>query len=171
VAKPITPLVVRLIDAVSCTFLNFFSLGIKIGVGSVSELVQRILKSPQVLRRIKTMALLVIDECGMLSAELFRKTSEVFKAVRGNDAFMGGVVVLLIGDFRQLQPVPSLTLNANGELQRIINHYVFEDKELWNEARFDMYTLMKSWRFDNDPVMGRFMSLLKDHVTSRQPNG
>ncbi len=56
-------------------------------------------------RRIKQTQILAIDEISMISADLFDILDQVFRAVRENDQPMGGLQLLLFGDFLQLPPV------------------------------------------------------------------
>jgi len=56
-------------------------------------------------RRIKQTQILAIDEISMISAELFEILDQVFRAVRENEKPMGGLQILLFGDFLQLPPV------------------------------------------------------------------
>lgn len=66
-------------------------------------------KFARVRRKIRRARALAIDEISMISAEVFDLLNKVFQAVRENDKPMGGIQILLFGDFLQLPPV-----NRNG---------------------------------------------------------
>lgn len=62
-------------------------------------------KFSRVRRKIKQAKALAIDEVSMISREVFEILNKVFQAVRENDKPMGGIQILLFGDFLQLPPV------------------------------------------------------------------
>ncbi len=59
----------------------------------------------RVRRKIKQAKALAIDEVSMISREVFEILNQVFQAVRENNKPMGGIQMLLFGDFLQLPPV------------------------------------------------------------------
>ena len=62
-------------------------------------------KFSRVRRKIKQAKALAIDEVSMISREVFEILNQVFQAVRENEKPMGGIQMLLFGDFLQLPPV------------------------------------------------------------------
>ncbi len=56
-------------------------------------------------KKINRTKILAIDEISMLSAETFEKLDEVLQIVRNDNAPMGGLQILLFGDFLQLPPI------------------------------------------------------------------
>jgi ATP-dependent DNA helicase PIF1 len=64
-----------------------------------------IAKRPDPKKRWITTKVLIIDEISMMSAELFNKLNKIAQIIRNNDAFMGGLQVVLSGDFLQLEPI------------------------------------------------------------------
>ncbi len=62
-------------------------------------------KMSKLRRKIIRTKILAIDEISMLSAETFDKLNEVLKIVRNNNSPMGGLQILLFGDFLQLPPI------------------------------------------------------------------
>jgi ATP-dependent DNA helicase PIF1 len=89
------------------------------GIGLANLPVEQIienLSSPKfarIRRRIKRARALAIDEISMISAEVFDLLSKVFCAIRENDRPMGGIQMLLFGDFLQLPPVNRGSSNFN----------------------------------------------------------
>lgn len=62
-------------------------------------------KFAKIRKRILRTKILAIDEVSMISANLLEILDQVFRAVKQNDKVMGGMQILLFGDFLQLPPV------------------------------------------------------------------
>jgi ATP-dependent DNA helicase PIF1 len=58
-----------------------------------------------ILKEIKLLNIIILDEVSMLSADLFEKISEVLQILRGNSDAFGGIQMVFSGDFFQLPPV------------------------------------------------------------------
>lgn len=73
----------------------------------IDQIVENIFsgKFSKIRRRIKQARALAIDEVSMISAEVFEIIDQVFRRVRENNAPMGGIQMLLFGDFLQLPPI------------------------------------------------------------------
>ncbi|KAK3243083.1 hypothetical protein CYMTET_4545 [Cymbomonas tetramitiformis] len=94
-------------------------------------------------RVIRCLCLLVIDEASTLTATKLRVLDAAFRVIRGSDtSFMGGVRVMLCGDFLQLDPV------ENDE--KLYLHQVMR------EGEFKLVTLTENMRQSED----RFRNLL-----------
>ena len=85
--------------------------GIGLANMPIDQIVENIFsgKFSRIRRRIKQARALAIDEISMISAEVFEILDQVFRRVRENNAPMGGIQILLFGDFLQLPPI-----NRNG---------------------------------------------------------
>lgn len=84
--------------------------GLQDGRYSTSELIHLLEnneKFSQCRENICSVDLLIIDEISMLSKVLFEQLEAVCRAVRKKDVVFGGIQVGAVGDFYQLQPVPS----------------------------------------------------------------
>ena len=79
--------------------------GIGIGLGSIEDNVNKIMKSPYKKKNWKNVDILVIDEVSMMSMKLFDMLDSIGKAVRRNNRPFGGIQVIFSGDFYQLPPV------------------------------------------------------------------
>jgi len=77
------------------------------GEDIVEAAVARIRKSNDTFSRLRTAQTLVIDEISMLSATSLSNLDLVLKTVRQNQSPMGGLQVIICGDFLQLPPVIS----------------------------------------------------------------
>ncbi len=81
--------------------------GIGLGNLPLEKIVENLnsAKFSRVRKKIRRARALAIDEISMISADLFELLNKVFQAVRENQKPMGGIQILLFGDFLQLPPV------------------------------------------------------------------
>lgn len=95
-------------------FVNSYSLksysydsfaGIGLGKGNPSKIELKVLKSKTSFERWLRCKVLIIDEISMMSKDLFELLDRIAKSVHNNDIPMGGIQVILVGDFLQLPPV------------------------------------------------------------------
>lgn len=78
------------------------ALGIKLGNGSVDDLVKRIRNSRFKVKVIQSLSVLIIDELSMCDPDLFDKLEEVIRIIRHSEMWFGGIQLILSGDFLQL---------------------------------------------------------------------
>ncbi len=112
--------------------INFFA-GIGRGDDTKEKLAHRV-KTGIAAAGWRQAHVLVIEEVSMISAELLIKLDFIARQVRGSDAFMGGLGVILVGDFYQLPPVGG--------------SYVFQS-HLWNNNIKHSVILSKVYRQSN----------------------
>lgn len=79
--------------------------GIQLGTKPVVELISNIRRVTALAIRWRQVKTLIVDECSMLTAELFEKLEAIARDIRMNDTFFGGIQLVLVGDFYQLPPV------------------------------------------------------------------
>jgi len=80
--------------------------GIGLGKGTIEQLVTKVRKNRHHRKRWVQTKVLIIDEVSMLSADLFDKLDAIARKVRQRPSLpMGGIQVILCGDFHQLPPV------------------------------------------------------------------
>jgi len=79
--------------------------GIGINARMTPELLDTISSKEHVAKRLQKTKVLIIDEVSMLSGEVLVMVDAVLKEVRHNDLPMGGIQVVLVGDFFQLPPI------------------------------------------------------------------
>lgn len=123
-------------------------------------------KMSKLRRRIKLAKILAIDEVSMLSAGLFDILDQTLRAVRENDKAMGGLQILLFGDFLQLPPVSKF-----GEEEQ---NFCFAAK-CWPELNLKNFFLKEIFRQNDKKFIKilnnlRFGSLDEDdieHLESR----
>lgn len=104
-------------------------------------------KFSKLRRKIKQARGLAIDEISMISAEVFAILDKVFQAVRENNMPMGGMQIVLFGDFLQLPPIMN---NQN-------SGFCF-DSEAWRNLDLQVFNLQKTFRQSDD----RFINLLNN---------
>lgn len=85
------------------TFHSFFGLGIM--EGGIEVTIEKAARNRQVVRRLKKIKGIVIDEVSMLSGTTLRAAEILARRVRESDLPWGGIRVIAVGDFAQLPPV------------------------------------------------------------------
>lgn len=98
------------------------------------NLVRRLRKRSNVVKRIKELQLLFLDEVSMLGANYLDLLNYVCQQLRGSTDQMGGIQCIFGGDMMQLAPVK--------------DDYPFES-ETWKLLKLKYFCLTKAWRFDN----------------------
>lgn len=133
-------------------------MGIGTGDQDILFLVKRVFRNKSIVERLRTTDILVIDEISMLSASLFEKINLICQHFRKNKSFMGGIQVILTGDFLQLNPV----FNQNPErftdpedTRLLVESKQFNEK--FNKKNKNIIILKENFRQLNDPT---FIDLL-----------
>lgn len=111
---------------------------------------EEILKENDAWKRVqgnlKKKDVLLVDEISMIGERLFRFIDYHLRTSRGDDSVFGGMQVIVVGDFLQLEPVVE-----KGEE----NKYAFES-EVWEQAKFVTINLENVMRQEDK----EFVSLL-----------
>ena len=157
------------------TLHNLLSIGL--AKGEPIDLFKRIKKIGK-LNYLKSIQALIIDEVSMLSDILFDKINELFKLIKDNDIFFGGIQIILIGDMFQLKPIegnycfcsPNWNFNTVilTENMRVQNDLEFENlltNIRWGKITKDDYKLllsMKDTTFENDIIPTKLFSTIKE---------
>lgn len=126
--------------------------GIGLANMPVNQIIENLFskKLSRVRRKIKQVKALAIDEISMISVELLETLDEVFRAVRENNLPMGGMQVLLFGDFLQLPPVNKNSQNFN---------FCF-NSEVWKRLNLEVFALAEIFR-QNDPEFIEILNKLR----------
>jgi len=103
-------------------------------------------KRKNLIKTMKEVRYLVIDEVSMLDKRLFEKISEYLSIIRGNANPFGNIKLILCGDFCQLPPV-------NGS-------YCFTS-DLWKELHLEECVLTKSFRQHKDETFQKLLENLR----------
>ena len=104
------------------------------------------------LRRLK---LLVIDECSMVSNEMFTLMDETLRGVRDCDEPFGGVTLLCVGDFCQLPPVLA-TPEAIGRNRRLGGPWMFQSKS-WSMRALALREIVRQ----KDPTFASVLNRIR----------
>jgi len=79
--------------------------GIKLGKGSIDQILTRIMRNRSVVKSWKTVGVLIIDEVSMLSRKFFELLDIIGRTIRKSIKPFGGIQVVFTGDFFQLPPI------------------------------------------------------------------
>lgn len=144
------------------TFHSFFGLGILEG-GPVKT-IERALRQPKVIKRLKQTRAVVIDEISMLSGETLATAEEIARLARGNDEPWGGLRVIAVGDFAQLPPVTR---------DRATPDWAFQH-EVWARSNFrsvGLETVHRSASRHWNEVLNRVRDGICDELVQETLNG
>ena len=89
--------------------------GIKLAKGTISQIVDQVMRNKCAKKNWKNTRILIIDEVSMMSRKIFDALDMVARVVRNNHTPFGGLQVVFCGDFYQLPPVPSVNEPETGE--------------------------------------------------------
>lgn len=101
---------------------------------------------PHIVKKLRELDVLIIDEISMLDDILFNKTSEYLSLVRYNSKPFGGLQLVLTGDFCQLEPVAG--------------DYCFKS-EIWEKLKLETIYLNKMIRQDGDTKFQKMLMKLR----------
>lgn len=85
------------------TFHSFFGLGIL--EGGPGATIERASRNRQVVRRLRQVKGLIIDEVSMLAGPVLHVAEVLARRIRESDLPWGGMQIITVGDFAQLPPV------------------------------------------------------------------
>lgn len=125
------------------------------GVGTAalpaSSLITKVKNNFKCRRRWETCNVLVIDEVSMLGADFFKKLCAIAQAVRNNYTEpMGGIQLILSGDFLQLPPVK--------------DDWIFRTAE-WESLNIRPYILETPYRYDCNDFFQLLLRVRKGTIT------
>ena len=148
------------------TTLHSF-LGIGLGEGSVSQLVDKI-KINGKASCWKMLQILIIDEVSMLSVELFDKLERIARIFRQNENSFGGIHLILSGDFLQLPCIGGEFCFKSAKWESCIPKVICFDEilrqtdpvfhEILNRARFG-----KTTKKDITDIKSKCLQKFPDH--------
>jgi len=103
----------------------------------------------KIVRRVKKVQVLVIDEISMLDGKIIDMVNAVCRTIRQNGEPFGGIQVVFVGDFFQLPPV-----TRQGDMMR----YAFESRG-WEESRPMVCYLTDQYRQEDEMLLGLLKSI------------
>lgn len=101
---------------------------------------------PHIVKKLRELDVLIIDEVSMLDDILFNKTSEYLSLVRYSSKPFGDLQLVLTGDFCQLEPVAG--------------DYCF-NSEIWDKLKLETIYLNKMIRQDGDTKFQKMLMKLR----------
>ncbi len=143
-------------------------LGIGLGKGSVSKLVDKILTQKWLTNRWQKIECLVIDEISMMHPDLFDKLEEVARIVRVNNNPFGGIQLVLSGDFLQLPCIGTMNFCFEAKTwQKCVTNVVYLD-EIIRQCDIGFQNCLNQIRLGN--VSSSVRSLLNSRVRAKLNN-
>jgi len=118
--------------------------GIGLGTDDKDVLLKKVMNNKKTITRLKGTDILFIDEVSMLGAELLDKLNFIFQNVRGNKRPMGGMQLVLCGDFLQLPPIRDKFL------------FEYSDYKSLNIKRFELTKLKRFTDKAYSELLSRF---------------
>lgn len=134
------------------TFHSFFGLGIL--EGGPAATVERAVRNRQVVRRLRQIKGMVIDEISMLAGPVLRVAEVIARRARESELPWGGIRVVTVGDFAQLPPVERDPAKGGG--------WAFLDP-VWNWSMFERQHLQTQVRCQ-DPEYMRVLAKVREGV-------
>ena len=119
-------------------------------------------KGTELSRLIQDCHAIVVDEATMLNKAVFEALDRTLKDIRSTNEIMGGISVMLCGDFRQILPVIRYGTRAN-----IINACI-KKSYLWKEVRHLKLTTNMRFHLNGDREVGALAEMLINIV--QQPD-
>ncbi|MFT5036970.1 MAG: ATP-dependent DNA helicase PIF1 [Candidatus Azotimanducaceae bacterium] len=114
----------------------------------------QIASKEKIVKRIKKVSVLIIDEISMLDGSVLEMVDMVVKTVRGNGEPFGGLQIVFVGDFFQLPPI-----TKRGDMMR----YAFESRS-WEDARPLVCYITEQYRQEDEMLLGLLKSIRKNEI-------
>jgi len=132
------------------TTLHRFA-GIGTAMLSTKNLIQKVKNNYPAKTRWERCQVLIIDEISMLGSDLFQKLCAIAQAIRQNESSpMGGIQLIISGDFLQLPPVKE--------------DWIFKTQE-WEDLNIRPFILEVPYRYDNDGFFKMLLRIRKGKLT------
>lgn len=126
------------------TLHSYLSLGINKSLKEIYEDLNS--KYIVKLRSLKLLKTLIIDEVSMMSNELFELIDGLFKMIKSNILPLGGIQIIMVGDFYQLPPIK--------------NNYCFSSP-IWDNLNMNIVILTDLIRQKDDLVLQEILEEMR----------
>eukprot|EP00884_Botryococcus_braunii_P005525 jgi/Botrbrau1/14974/Bobra.0018s0074.1 len=123
--------------------------GVGFGDAPVETLVRRMNAAAK--DRVRQTKVLIIDEVSLLNGQLLDRVAAVVRKVRGDNEVFGGIRLIIVGDFCQLEPFSIYTAEDSESgtqgwtVRSVVGKYVFES-DVWKRGNFKCYRLLRCHR-------------------------
>lgn len=130
-------------------------LGIKSGDNPINFLLKSIKKNKERLSTILECQMLIIDEVSMLTSSLFSKINELLQLLRNNDLFFGGIQLILLGDFLQLESINGEMLIHNDDFNNLFKKVILQNNyRQKNDKQFiDLLSRLRINNLNNNDLL------------------
>lgn len=115
---------------------------------------EQITTKERIVKRAKSVQVLVIDEISMLDGKILDMVDQVLRSVRQSAEPFGGIQVVCIGDFFQLPPV-----TRGGDMMR----YAFESNAWMNMKPLVCY-ITEQYRQEDEMLLGLLGSIRRNEI-------
>lgn len=140
------------------TFHSFFGLGIM--EGGAQATLQRTLQNKNVMKRIKKVEGVIIDEISMIPGEALMVAELLSQEARGSKLAWGGLRIIAVGDFGQLPPVAKYGQKRD---------WCFLN-EVWKRSGFQVCELKLNQRIHNNEFLNVLDDIREGHLTEKVRN-
>lgn len=140
------------------TFHSFFGLGIM--EGGAQATLQRTLQNKNVMKRIKKVEGVIIDEISMIPGEALMVAELLSQEARGSKLPWGGLRIIAVGDFGQLPPVAKYGQKRD---------WCFLN-EVWKKSGFQVCELKLNQRIHNNEFLNVLDDIREGHLTEKVRN-
>ncbi|MDD4931785.1 MAG: AAA family ATPase, partial [Candidatus Colwellbacteria bacterium] len=136
------------------------------GIGVSHELsdddLERISEMKHVVKNMKGVKILIIDEVSMISADMMGMVDMVCREIKGIDRPFGGLQVVLVGDFFQLPPI----IKRDEYIDEVGARFAYESPS-WKELDPDVCYLSEQHRQDSASFAGVLSAIRSGEVSNR----
>ena len=113
-----------------------------------------LLRNPIKLHLLRQLNILFLDEIGQISTEFLALLDKILQFIRGNNIYMGGLLIISTLDHKQLQPVSGRPL--------LISAHIL--------SCFRFILLKESVRAAGDPALQRIQNIVRMHPKAYEDN-
>lgn len=127
-------------------------LGIGLAKGEWEAIVKGMFKNKNLIMRLRSLDVIILDEVSMLGKSLFDKCDKILRCIRRKQKPWGGIQLVFSGDFLQLPPVN--------------DDWVFESDK-WDSYNFTVFPLENPMRFTDKKYFEMLMRIRDGIVTDK----
>lgn len=135
------------------TFHSFFGIGIM--EGGLQATLDRAGKDGRLMKRLRNVEGVIIDEVSMISGEAFFAAEYLCRYARQSDLPWGGLRIIVVGDFAQLPPVTRFSQKRD---------WCFLN-EVWQKSNFVTYELTHNQRVSETNYLDILKSIREGKIT------
>lgn len=143
------------------TLHSFAGLGLDIEVND--KFIEKIFSKYYLVRRLKKVEILIIDEVSMVNPNVFCAVNKILKMIKESNDIFGGIQVVLSGDFFQLPPV------NKGCIINTEKKYVWQT-DIWQDLRLSVCYLHEKFRHEDEEFVSILEEIREGSVSKKTTN-